>query len=140
MKKNHSFRTATCTILALAATLFGGCAATGVINPTEEATNTKLDRRPFGPLDDGIYQGAATVIPPVGTIVMGGTIAVSVTVSNGEITAIKREYPEDMSMLPGFEELPARIIDKGSLDVDGISGATYSSMAFLKAVEKAVKK
>lgn len=38
-----------------------------------------------------------------------------------------------------FEELPPRIIKKNGVDVDEVSGATYTSRALLKAVEDALK-
>jgi uncharacterized protein with FMN-binding domain len=126
--------------LAIVATALGGCAVTGVINPTEEVTNTKIDAQPFGALADGTYRGSATVMPPAGTIVMGRTVSVAVTVTNGTVAEIKVESPSDMNMIVGFDQLPKRVVEKGSLNVDCISGATYSSIAFLKAVEKAVKK
>jgi uncharacterized protein with FMN-binding domain len=38
-----------------------------------------------------------------------------------------------------FRELPARIIAEQSLDVDAVSGVTYTSKALIKAVQDALE-
>ncbi len=87
-------------------------------------------------LKDGTYSGEA----------MGnnGTIAVEVTVEEGQISDIvfskfvddKECFDEDKE----GKEMINRVLEKGSTDVDGISGATYSSDGFLDAVDNALDK
>ncbi len=87
-------------------------------------------------LKDGTYSGEA----------MGnnGTIAVEVTVEEGQISDIvfskfvddKEYFDEDKE----GKEMINRVLEKGSTDVDGISGATYSSDGFLDAVANALDK
>ena len=64
------------------------------------------------------------------------------TVADGEITDIKILENEDdyeyFSMAQ--EEITKSIIDKQSVDVDTVSGATYSSNGIKKAVTNALEK
>lgn len=54
-----------------------------------------------------------------------------------DIEIVSHEEPEILSKIV-FKELPPRIIKKNSTDVDVISGATYTSLSLLDAVEKAL--
>lgn len=117
-----------------------GCAVSGVINSEEHALNTDLSTQPFGTLADGVYLGEATVTPPSGYVVANSTVSVRVTVENGSVSSIKVDEPEGIYDIAGFSDLEGRVIARGGLDVDCVSGATYSSIAFLKATERAVSK
>jgi len=134
----------TCAIIAFIAVFLilstDGCAVTGVVQANEQARNTDISTRPFGRLVDGIYQGEATVAPPSGTIVAYRTVSVIVTVKDGSVASIKVDKPEGLSDIKGFSDLEGRVVSHGGLDVDCVSGATFSSIAFLKATEKAVLK
>ncbi|MFO7951826.1 MAG: FMN-binding protein [Bacillota bacterium] len=68
-------------------------------------------------------------------------IEVEVTVVNDEITDIEiigHEESEDVCE-PALEEIPARIIDNQSTDVDAVSAATETSKGIMKAVENALE-
>ena len=55
-----------------------------------------------------------------------------------DINIISHEEPEILSKIV-FEELPPKIIKKNNTDIEGISGATYTSASLLDAVEKALE-
>lgn len=68
------------------------------------------------------------------------TLNVEVTVDEFHIlniTILSHEEPTILADIV-FEKLPPRIIKANGVDVDVISGATYTSDALLRAVEKAL--
>ncbi len=93
----------------------------------EEAEIAAVD---LAALDDGIYTGEFSLFPI--------SVAVEVTVADGSIKAadIIRQQSG-----PGYEAdaMIDRMIEAQSLQVDVVSGATYSSKAFLKAVANALQ-
>jgi uncharacterized protein with FMN-binding domain len=88
-------------------------------------------------VSDGVYEARYTIVPPFGTFVANRTAVVSVTIENHRVAAIETSGSPAMSGIG--KQLAPRIVDKHTVDLDGISGATWSKKAFLKAVEKAVK-
>ncbi|GHV63874.1 hypothetical protein AGMMS49587_15080 [Spirochaetia bacterium] len=72
----------------------------------------------------------------------GGEITVTVTLTNGKITAIKAvgdgETPGIGSR--AIELLPADILAKNTLEVEAVSGASISSEAVLSAAREALGK
>ncbi len=93
----------------------------------EEAEIAAVD---LAALDDGIYTGEFSLFPI--------SVTVEVTVADGSIKAadIIRQQSG-----PGYEAdaMIDRMIEAQSLQVDVVSGATYSSKAFLKAVANALQ-
>lgn len=83
-------------------------------------------------LPDGTYTGEGRGV---------GTVKVEVTVAGGKITAIKaqgnEETPEYFSK--ARQEVPARIIEEQSVQVDAASGATLSSQGIMEAVRNALQ-
>jgi uncharacterized protein with FMN-binding domain len=80
---------------------------------------------------DGTYEGAYRVFPV--------KVRLRVTIAAGRI--------ENIELLEHFngkgtaaEALIPRVIERQSLDVDIVSGATYSSKAILKAIENALSR
>ena len=71
-----------------------------------------------------------------------GKICVRVTVSSRFITDIEIIDHQETQGLGSvaIEELVNTVLDANSTDVDGISGASVSSSAFLSAVEDALSK
>ncbi|VDN49016.1 FMN-binding protein [Petrocella atlantisensis] len=69
------------------------------------------------------------------------TLRVSVTVDQSHITQIEILSHEEPELLANvvFEELPKAIMKKNNIDVDVISGATYTSEALIDAVKKALE-
>ena len=72
----------------------------------------------------------------------GGTIAVEVTVEGGQITdlAIISADGEDSAYLSNAEAIIPKIIEAQSVDVDTISGATFSSTGIRNAAKEAIEK
>jgi len=64
-------------------------------------------------------------------------VELTVTVAGGKITAIDIQR-HDHGRGAAAEKITDRIIAEQSLQVDTISGATYSSKVILKAIEKAL--
>ncbi len=126
-------------LIAMSACLCA-CGVTGVINGREHARNTELCAQPFGALPDGVYRGEASIAPPSGYMVVNRSLSVTVTVVGGSVTSIKVDNPVSVYDIKGFSDLEGRVISRQGLDVDCVSGATYSSIAFLKATERAVFK
>lgn len=81
----------------------------------------------------GTYEGHA--------LSTGGDLAVSVTVSEDAIEAIEVLVCNDTDGIKDvpLERIPARIIENQSLNVDGVSGATLTSLFLKNAITDAVK-
>jgi uncharacterized protein with FMN-binding domain len=82
---------------------------------------------------DGVFRGSYDLSPtPV-------KVTLDVTVSNHQITQIDIIEHFCSPIGKKAEKIISQIIQKQSLDVDTVSGATASSKAILKAVENAVQ-
>ena len=83
-------------------------------------------------LEDGVYSGTGTGFR--------GETTVSVTVSDGVITDIAVEsYQDDREYFVRAEDtMIERILSAQSVDVDTVSGATFSSNGILEAVANAL--
>ena len=72
-----------------------------------------------------------------------GTIAVEATIENGCLTDIViTKFTDDKEYFDvevDGKEMISRVLERGATDVDSISGATYSSEGFLKAVDNALE-
>ena len=89
----------------------------------------KINEVPISQVADGKYVGEAQIKPV--------SAKVNVQVENGKITDI--EIKDHMTGLgKNGEKIIDQIINKQSLDVDAISGATQSSVTITKAVENAL--
>ena len=89
----------------------------------------KINEVPISQVADGEYVGEAPIKPV--------SAKVNVQVENGKITDI--EIKDHMTGLgKNGEKIIDQIINKQSLDVDAISGATQSSVTITKAVENAL--
>ncbi len=82
---------------------------------------------------DGTYQGS-------GTGFRGRTTTVSVTVSEGKIADIQViSYGDDARWFNrAYSSVVEQIISSQSTEVDAVSGATYSSLGIMEAVENAL--
>ena len=83
--------------------------------------------------NDGVYRGNYDLS---GTPVK---VTLDVTVQNQNITAVNIIKHICSPIGKKAEKIVERIIEKQSLDVDVVSGATGSSMAILKAIENALQ-
>lgn len=89
----------------------------------------KINEVPISQVADGDYVGEAQIKPV--------SAKVNVQVENRKITDI--EIKDHMTGLgKNGEKIIDQIINKQSLDVDAISGATQSSVTITKAVENAL--
>lgn len=89
----------------------------------------KINEVPISQVADGKYVGEAQIKPV--------SAKVNVQVKNGKITNI--EIKDHMTGLgKNGEKIIDQIINKQSLEVDAISGATQSSVTITKAVENAL--
>lgn len=68
------------------------------------------------------------------------TNTVEITIKNHKIIAIKIIDPQTFRLKEMEETLISEVIEKQSLKVDVVSGATVSSKAILKAIENAFNK
>lgn len=85
-------------------------------------------------VSDGTYEGTGTGFR--------GTTSVSVVVENGAITDVTvNSYEDDSEFFTRAEGVVIReIIDSQSLDVQAVSGATFSSNSIIEAVSNALGK
>lgn len=84
---------------------------------------------------DGVYSGEATGFRP--------GLKVSVEIKHNKITNIKiTEHNEENARFYAepIEKIPQRIISSQSTDVDIVSGATYTSVGIMNAVNNALSK
>ena len=93
-----------------------------------------LAAAPVGKVDisalaDGVYRGEYAVAPI--------RVKLDVQVSGGRITKIDLLEYRNGKGKPA-EAILATIVEAQKIDVDSVSGATYSSMALKKAVEAAL--
>lgn len=99
---------------------------------TQTRPTPEPSRSPAAAYKDGTYTG-------VGQSRRGG-VQVSLTVQGGRIrsvniTRVSTEYPPS-----DIAPLPRQVVTRQSAQVDMVSGATYSSMAFRGAVQQALSK
>ncbi|MEA4896917.1 MAG: FMN-binding protein [Christensenellaceae bacterium] len=80
-------------------------------------------------LKDGTYFGSYSVFPV--------SAEVNVTVKDHMITGIELVKHTHGQGAPA-EVIPGKVVEAQSLRVDSVSGATYSSMVILKAIENAL--
>ncbi len=97
---------------------------------SEEVSSIEINNVDLSSVDDGEYEGEYYVNPNIGA-------KVRVAVKNGkikEINFIQHKYGKGKKA----ENIVYEVIDRQSLNVDAISGATGSSRVILKAIENAL--
>lgn len=96
----------------------------------EKSDKTNKQKGSFD-LNDGIYQGTGTGY--------SGNITVAVTVKDKQITAIDiLSSTDDAEFFTRAKKVIDLIIEGQTLDVDVVSGATYSSNGIINAVKNAL--
>lgn len=95
----------------------------------EELNSLTIADVDLNTIEDGTYEGSYGSFPV--------SAIVEVTVKNHEITEIKLTDHSNGQGQPA-EVLPERVVEAQSLEVDVISGATYSSRVILKAIENSL--
>ncbi len=81
---------------------------------------------------DGTWKGSAEGYE--------GPVEVEVTVAEGKITAVKVTAHKESAPGKALTEIPKRIVEKNSTEVDAVTGATISSKAIMGAAAAALKK
>ena len=97
----------------------------------ETLKETPLTRIDFSRVADGAYRGEYSIFPvsaEVEVTISGGTIK--------EIEIVKHGHGRGEE----GEKVAERVLQAESLEVDTVSGATYSSLVILKAIEQALLK
>ncbi len=81
-------------------------------------------------IPDGVYHGSVRVFPVLARV--------EVTVAGGRITGFKilRHFNGKGK---AAEALAAQVVEKQTIELEGISGATHSSRTILKAGENALR-
>ena len=119
--------------------LLSSCPAGGIVALSSYPDGLGVPNPSIAGLPDGSYSGAASVYVPVGSFAMEPRAAAEVTIAGGRIASVVMTEPKSF---PGgigrFDELAARVVAAQSVDVDTVSGASFTSKAFLKAIAKAV--
>lgn len=137
--KIHRFLTvAFVLVLALHLNEVGGVQIVNILTNTDSSeTVTTLDPSQvadsgqliYGTFKDGTYTGSATGF--------GSNLTVEVTIESNTITAISIVSHNERNSRyysRAFSTVPSEIIDAQSLDVDTVSGATFSSVGIINAV------
>ncbi|HRW93617.1 MAG TPA: FMN-binding protein [Thermotogota bacterium] len=116
------------------AVLAGVLVFTYVIGKMEEGLESlksmQIAQIDLSQVKDGVYNGSFEQLPL--------KVEVSVTVRDGQIVGIdlrKHQHGKGQDA----EAIPGKVIAAQSLQVDLVSGATYSSIAILKAIENALR-
>jgi len=128
MKKKHAL------ILAVLATIIIAIIAMAIIfsnsaGNLEQLADYQIQDVDLSMIPDGTYTGRHKVFPI--------NVEVKVVVSNHQITEIElvKHFNGQGS---AAEVIPGRVMDAQSLDVDIVTGATYSSKVILKAIKAAL--
>lgn len=90
---------------------------------------------------DGTYNGSYTLKLPPGGMAAYKSLTVDVSMEGGAMTAITILDPTALASGDFYDTIVAGekgVLTQQSLDVDAVTGASYSSKAFLKAVEDAL--
>ena len=95
----------------------------------KELAESKITNINVKTLSDGYYKGSFSEFPI--------SVEVGVMVNNGKIDAIDL-LKHTNGQGADAEDITNKVINAQSLQVDAISGATYSSKAILKAIENAL--
>jgi len=129
----------TLTAAALSALILAGCSGMLVMSPEAWTDAIPASLAALAGKPDGEYRGSYTIALPAGAFAAFRHVEVDVSVASGSITAIELVEPQVMQSAEFFRELPARIIAAQSLDVDVVSGVTFTSKALIKAVQDALE-
>lgn len=100
----------------------------------EKAGETETQNESEEGYPDGVFAGEGTGF--------GGTIQVEVTIQDGAIQKIEvlSAEKEDSAYLEMAKEVTQRVVEAQSIQVDTVSGATFSSKGILEAVGQALEK
>ncbi len=120
-----------CVVLAVIAAIVIGVSAmlSGVQSNLEALKDLELQQVDLTAVKDGVYSGSYSAFPV--------SAEVNVTVKDHRITGIDLIKHDNGQGTPA-EVIPQKVVESQSLQVDSVSGATYSSRVILKAIENAL--
>ena len=126
------------TVLGIAVCL-SGCPAAGIIPESTYRSSVDTTAPSISSLPDGVYTGEGRVAVPLGSFAAMPYAEAEVTIVNHAYVAVTMTAPKKFpGGLGRFDDLAARVIAAQGTNVDVVSGATFTSKAFLKAIDKAV--
>ena len=117
--------------------VLSGCGGIAAVDPNEFVRNVRLQDPQLSSISDGEYQAEYRIAVPPGVAVLHRKAKVRVVVADGSFTDVTILSPDRLKSSDDFESLAERVVETDSLAVDTVSGATYSSLAVLKAIGKA---
>jgi uncharacterized protein with FMN-binding domain len=129
MKKSRKILLTIVIIIILLA-ITGKIIISNTTDNLEDLSAVTIEDVDLSMVSDGIYEGSYKVFPV--------EVVVEVTVEDHEITDIQITE-HDNGQGDAAEEITEDVIKEQSLQVDAISGATYSSMVILLSIEDALK-
>lgn len=94
----------------------------------------------------GSAAGAATTVTGSAVDTMYGPVQVQITVKNGKLTAAQAVvYPQDTSRDQEINSYAIPVLNQeavsaGSAQIDGVSGATYTSGGYVNSLQSAIDK
>lgn len=117
-------------LIVIVVLVIAGVIAMSVISGNlEDLVDLPIAAVDLNSIEDGVYTGTYDCFP------VGATV--DVTVSDHTIVAIDLTRHEN-GKGGAAEAIPQRVVDAQSLNVDAISGATYSSKVILLAIRDAL--
>jgi uncharacterized protein with FMN-binding domain len=127
------------SIITIASALLAGCPAAGVIPQSKYLSGIDAIAPPLASVPDGTYSARASVPVPLGSFAAVPFAEAEVVVAGHAFVSVKMTAPRKFPGGVGrFDELAARVVAAQGTDVDVVSGATFTSKAFLLAIAKAV--
>ena len=130
---------ACCVLSALLALLFAaGCSGLGEAERTAYLDSIPATLPDLSVRSDGDYMGSYKIEVPPGDAAAFPMVSVLVTLRGDRITEITISKSKALAKEEDFTAYKTRIIEAQSLNVDGVSGASYSSKAMAKAIEAAL--
>ncbi|HNY22269.1 MAG TPA: FMN-binding protein [Treponemataceae bacterium] len=91
-----------------------------------------------GEIQDGVYLGVGRSRPPFGTMAVFKKVEVEVSVAGGKIVGVRLVKPQ--ALIEKLAPLDGLVVANGGSEIDGVSGATWSSAAYRAAVNDALTK
>lgn len=95
----------------------------------DKLTDSSISNVDISKVADGIYTGSYEVFPIIAEV--------KVIVKNHEIQGIELVKHKSGRGAPA-EIIPSKVVEAQTLEVDVVSGATFSSKVILKAIENAL--
>lgn len=116
----------------LAGAAAGTAAAIAASAAVAPAPQVALADAPAGQGGDGVYTATAKGL--------GGDVTVTLTIENGALADVVAEGPNETQGIGSraLEAMPADMLARNTVEVDGVSGATVTSKAILKAAGEAL--